>query len=331
MKKVNLSADYLGLRLTSPLIASASPCTGQPDVLRRLEASGAGAAVLPSLFEEQILRESTETPTPKDLAGFPYLRPYNRGADCYPKLIEHARQAVSMPIIASINGKNSDGWTEYAQQIADAGASALELNIHFVPIDPGTSGQQVEAQYLDVIAAVRKRLQIPISVKIGPHFSSLPYFARQVVEAGADGLVLFNRFLEPEVNLKEHSIDSHLELSRPGDNRLPLRWIGILRDQLPHCSLAASSGIHSGIDAIKAVSVGADVVMLTSALLKHGAEYLETVRAELLEWMSYNEYCSLTQLRGQLSRNSCGSPKSFERANYASTIASYIDFGPVQS
>lgn len=330
MKKINLSTEYLGIRLTSPLIASASPCTGHPDVLRRLEASGAGAAVLPSLFEEQILRESPETPTPDDLAGFPYLKSYNRGADCYPRLIELARQAVSIPIIASLNGNTSDGWIEYAQQIADAGAAALELNLHFVPIEPGISGQHIEAQYLDVIAAVRKRLQIPIAVKIGPYFSSLPYFARQVVEAGADGLVLFNRFLEPDVNLKEQCIDSHLELSRPGDNRLPLRWIGILRDQLPNSSFAASTGIHSGIDAIKAVSVGADVVMLTSALLKHGAEYLETVRAELLEWMSYNEYYSLRQLRGQLSRKSCGSPKIFERANYASTLASYIDFGPVK-
>jgi len=324
---IDLSTDYLGLSLKTPLVASASPCTGQPDVLQRLEASGAGAAVLPSLFEEQVLLEERDPQSTGNLSGFPSVKHYNSGAENYVRLIEQARKAVSMPIIASLNGSTPNSWVEQARRITAAGADALELNLHFVPVDTSLSGQHVDAQYLDVVAAVAVRIQIPLAVKIGPYFSSLPYFARQAVEAGANGLVLFNRFLEPEVNLDSRSIEPHLQLSQPSDARLSLRWLGILRDQLSCCSLAASGGNHSGTDALKALAVGADIAMVTSCLLKHGVEYLQTIQSEMLEWLSLHQYTSIRQLIGCLSREKCRTPAMFERANYAQTISSYLDQG----
>ena len=334
---IDLSTEYLGLKLASPLIASASPCTGQPDVLRRMEAAGAGAAVLPSLFEEQIMREGhelfteNERPHP-DLADswvdFPNLRNYNRGTDEYARLVDDARRAVSMPIIGSLNGTTPGGWIEHARRIADAGANALELNLYFIPTDASVSGQQVEAQYLDVIAAVRAKVDLPLAVKIGPFFSSLPYFARQAVEAGVNGLVLFNRYLEPQINLDQHSVEPHLELSRPSELRLTLRWLAILRGQVGGCSLAASSGIHSGVDALRALAAGGDVAMVASVLLKRGAEYLGTLREEMLEWLSARDFSSLSQLVGSISHASCGARSAYERANYAATLASYMDHGP---
>jgi len=326
---IDLSTEYLGLTLRSPIIASASPCTGQLDVLRRLEASGAGAAVLPSLFEEQVIRESKELVATDSLGDFPHMNQYNTGAENYANLVEQARKAVSMPIIGSLNGTTPGGWVEQARRITEAGADALELNLYFVPTDPSLSGQHVEAQYLDVVTAVCQRIQIPLAVKIGPYFSSLPYFARQVVEAGANGLVLFNRFLEPEVNLENRTIEPHLELSHPNEARLSLRWLGILRDQLNCCSLAASGGIHSGRDALKALAVGADVVMVTSAILKHGAEYLQQLNKEMVDWLSLHEYGTVRHLVGSMSRESCGVSAVFERANYAATLASYLDKGAI--
>ncbi|MEM8943851.1 MAG: dihydroorotate dehydrogenase-like protein [Planctomycetota bacterium] len=324
---IDLSAEYLGLELGHPLVASASPCTGQPDVLRRLEACGAGAAVLPSLFEEQVMREDKKHPQADDLVGFPYMKDYNGGPENYVDLVKQARKAVSMPIIASLNGTTPSGCVEQARRIFDAGADALELNLHFVPVDPSISGQHVEAQYLDVVAAVSQRIQIPLVAKIGPYFSSLPYFARQVVEAGANGLVLFNRFMEPEIDLESQTIKSHLQLSHSAEARLSLRWLGILRDQLTCCSLASSGGIHEGGDALKAMAAGADVVMVTSTLLKHGAEYLKTLNAEMVEWLSHHDYTSIRQIIGSMSRERCSTPAVFERANYAQTLSSYLDDG----
>jgi dihydroorotate dehydrogenase (fumarate) len=324
---IDLSTTYLGIKLRTPLVASASPCTGQPDVLRRLEASGAGAAVLPSLFEEQLLREDPLQPNTDALGRFPSVKHYNLGADHYLRLIETARRSVAIPIIASLNGATLGTWVEQAQRIESAGADALELNLHFVPIDPHRSSQQVETQYLEVLAAVRNLVQIPLAVKIGPYFSSLPYFARQAVELGANGLVLFNRYLEPEVNLEDHTINSHLELSQPVETRLALRWLGVLRDQLPGCSLAASSGISSGEAALKALAVGADVAMVTSVLLKQGAEYLQTIQNEMVEWLSHHGYTHVRRLLGSMSREQCGTPEAFERANYAQTLSSYLEQG----
>ena len=324
---IDLSTEYLGLKLCSPLIASASPCTGQPDVLRQLEQCGAGAAVLPSLFEEQVTRDARGPAHENELAGFPHLKHYNTGPENYAALVEAARQAVEMPIIGSLNGTVPGDWLDQATRIASAGADALELNLHFVPVDPAQSGQQVEARYLDIVAAVCQRIQIPLVVKLGPYFSSLPYFARQVVEAGAGGLVLFNRFLEPEVNLENQTIDPHLELSSPSEIRLSQRWIGILRDQLAETSLAATGGYHSGFDALQAIAIGADVVMVASVLLKHGAEHMRVLRDEMIDWMSQHGYAAVGQLAGTMTRERSGKPAIFERANYALTITSYMDQG----
>ena len=337
--EVDLTTEYLGISLRSPLVASSSPCTSQPDVLKRLEANGAGAAVLPSLFEEQIVREHLTPPDRNASSGdshvsvndFPTMRLYNRGSDSYARLVEDCRASVSMPIIASLCAVSPEGWLDYARRITDAGASAIELNLYFVPTDPSVSGQSIEAQYLEVVTALRQELTVPLSVKIGPYFSSLPYFARQVVDAGADGLVLFNRFLEPEVNLENQAVEPHLVLSQPSELRLSLRWLGILRDQLQHCNLGATGGIHRGSDALKALAVGADVVMITSVLLKNGADYLQTIEREMVEWLRDHGYGSVKQLRSTISPAKCKTPGAFERANYAWTLASYMDFGPCSS
>ncbi len=324
---IDFTTEYLGLTLKSPLIASASPCTGQPDVLRQLESHGAGAAVLPSLFEEQILCEGQPPEATTELAEFPCLKQYNSGADSYASLVEHARSAVSMPIIGSLNGVTPSHLVEQVRRIASAGADAIELNLHYVPVDPSASSMSVEARYLDVVAAVSEQAQLPVAVKIGPYFSSLPYFARQVVDAGANGLVLFNRFLEPEINLENHSIDPHLELSQPCETRLSLRWLGILRDQLSCCSLAACGGYHTPLDALKALAVGADTVMVTSVLLKQGAAHLQQLYDDMVEWLTVHEYQSVRQIIGTMSRDKYHAPNVFERANYAETLASYMEHG----
>ena len=334
---IELATDYLGLRIACPLIASASPCTGQPDVLARLEAAGAGAAVLPSLFEEQILRiqgaanGASGRRAAAALSEFPALKQYNSGAHAYLRLVAQAKEAVTIPIIASLNATTPGNWAEHAARIQESGADALELNIYIVPTDASLSGQHIEAQYLDIVCAVRKKIDIPLAVKIGPYVSSLPHFARQLIDAGADGLVLFNRYLEPELNLEAATVEPHLELSRTAELRLPLRWLAILRGQLGDSSLAASSGIHSGHDALRALAAGADVAMVASVLLARGAEYLQTLRTEMVEWLARNEYSSVDQIVGSLSRDRCATPDAFERANYASTLASYMDDGPATS
>lgn len=321
---IDLSTEYLGLELSSPLLASSSPCTGQIDVLQELADHGAGAAVLPSLFQEQLDRPgSAGSPLPK----FPHLNHYNAGADAYLKLIERARAAVDIPVIASLNGSTLGGWVENARRLEQAGASALELNLHFVPIDPSVSGQQMEARCLDVTAAIRHWVKIPLAAKIGPYFSSIPYFARQLTESGVGGLVLFNRFLEPDIDLETMSMRSRLELSQPRELRNTLRWIGILRDQLPDASLAATGGIHSGVDVVKAIAVGANAVMATSVLLERGARYIETLREQTIQWMEQAHYGGVRALTGVMSRRRVGADGSFERANYAATLASYLDHG----
>jgi dihydroorotate dehydrogenase (fumarate) len=259
------------------------------------------------------------------------LNDYNRGPEDYLRLVEEARQAVSFPIIASLNAVTPSGWTDHARRVADAGADALDVNLYFVPTDPNVPGQDVETQYLDVVAAVKEQISIPLAVKIGPFFSSLPNFAQQVVAAGANGLVLFNRFLEPELNLERRSVEPHLQLSRPAELRLALRWLAILRGNHPNCSLAATGGVHSGMDALKAIAAGADVLMIASALLKHGAEHLQTLRDEMIQWLSDHEYRSVSQLKGSISHVTCETPSAFERANYATTLASFMDHGPCRN
>ncbi len=315
---VDTTTEYLGLKLATPLVASASPCTGQVDVLQQLEDCGAGAAVLPSLFEEQIVGG------PGD---FGFLQSYNHGVEHYCHFISAARSAVSMPIIASLNGTTPGGWLALAKQIEQAGADALELNLHHVPAEVTKTGTDVESRLLELVAQIRDQNDIPLAVKIGPNYTSLPHFAWQLTEVAADGLILFNRFLEPNINLEQGTIEPHLELSTANEARLAIRWIGILRDQLPEVSLAASGGFHNGIDALKAIAVGADVVMVTAALLRFGIDYLESMRRDVVEWLRAHQLASVDALRGSMSRQKYNAPEVFERVNYAQTLSSYFDQG----
>jgi dihydroorotate dehydrogenase (fumarate) len=328
----DLSTRYLGLELCTPLVASASPITGDLDVLRRLQDAGAGAVVLPSLFEEQIEHEEAQllqlAHVGADSFGealdyFPALQHYNSGPDAYLRKLEEARKALSIPVVASLNGATSGGWVHYARRMEEAGASALELNVYWVPVDPAEHGARVEERYLDLVAAVRAAVRIPLAVKTACVFSAPVHMALRLVQNGADGLVLYNRLLRPDVDLETLQLVPRLELSDPPESRLPLLWIGTLREHTK-ASLAASGGVHSGADALKLLLVGADVVMTTSALLRRGPAHLRVVLDEMTAWMRAKEYVSVAQLRGSMSRANCPDPSAYERANYMRTLTTYV-------
>lgn len=329
--KIDLSTRYLSLDLKNPIVASAGPATGDLDTLKRLEQAGVAAAVLPSLFEEQITHHEQQLDNlyefqadgfAESLTYFPEMEEYDTGPKSYLNRLEAAKQAVSIPIIGSLNGASPGGWTRYAKAIEEAGADALELNIYFIPTDPEMSAASVVQQHIDLVAMVRETISIPLSVKLGPNFSSLPNFASRLVVAGADGLVLFNRYLEPDIDLETLQITPHLILSTRHEIRASLRWIAILRDQLS-ISLAASSGVHFAEDAIKLLLVGADVVMMTSALLKHGADYAQVLIEQIHSWLEVHEYKSIEQLKGSMSRGNCSEPSNLERANYMKALISF--------
>jgi dihydroorotate dehydrogenase (fumarate) len=301
----DLRARYLGLDLAHPLVASASPLTGNLDTLLALQDAGVAAVVMPSLFEEQIEHDS-----------------YNAGAAHYVELLRRAKNELRVPVIASLNGTTVGGWTRYAGLLADAGADALELNVYLVAADVTMSSMSVEAQYVRLVEAVRATIDIPLAVKIGPYFSSVGAIARRLVDAGADGLVLFNRFYLPDVDLDELRVVPDVTLSMPGAIRLPLRWIAILYKRVD-AYLAASSGVHDATDAVKLVLAGADVVMMTSALLKHGPAHVATVLAGVEQWFGDRGYASLIQARGSLSQLASPDPLAFERSNYMRALASY--------
>jgi dihydroorotate dehydrogenase (fumarate) len=329
----NMRTTYLGLELANPLIASSSPATGSVDSLRELEAAGIGAVVLPSIFEEQIEHEAMDS-----------LRLYEQGADSFAEALSgffpefgdyadtntrsylshltDAKDALSVPVIASLNGTSDGGWTQYARKIEDAGADALELNIYLIPTDAAASGTQVEQRYLDLVRSVRSEIKIPLAVKIGPYFSSLPYMAKQLAEAGADGLVLFNRFFQPDINLETLELETKVHLSPPTASLLPLRWIGILRGHVS-VDLALTSGIHNAADALKALLVGADAVMMASALLRNGAGHVSTMLSEMQGWLDERDYLSVRQLRGSMSILAAPNPEAFVRANYMKMLTTY--------
>jgi dihydroorotate dehydrogenase (fumarate) len=298
----DLRTRYLGLELGSPLVASASPLTGSLDSLARLEAAGAGAVVLPSLFEEELAEEA---------------RPAASLA-----LIERATQALSVPVIASLNGVSRSGWVGYASRLEAAGADALELNIYYISSRPGLSASEVEWHYLDVVRSVRQAIGIPLAVKLSPYCSSLANLAGQLAEAGANGLVLFNRFYQPDVDLEALEVAPRLELSSSVELRLPLRWVAILHRR-HRVSLAASTGVHTAEDVLKVLLAGADVAMMTSALLRHGPDHLRSVEVGVRDWMDRHGYETVDQLRGRLSQRSVPDPAAFERANYIKTLASH--------
>jgi len=327
-----LATKYLGLSISSPVVASAGPDTGKVDTLVELEAAGVGAVVLPSLFEEEIVQEELSLAAALD-AGvdsfaeaidyFPATDYYDLGVDRHVRLVEQAKARVSVPVVASVNAASSGSWERYATLMVDAGADAIELNVYAMAADPTRTAADVEAAYLDIVREVRAAVRVPMAVKLSPYFSSLPNFAAGLVEAGVDGLVLFNRFYAPDLNLETLDVEAKLELSRSAELRLPLRWLGILRPQLPSTSLAASSGVHTFEDVAKALLVGADVACMTSAILRNGPAHVAKVLTELGTWLDEQEYESVNQLRGSMSAASSANPGAFERSNYVKVLSSF--------
>ena len=327
----DLHTTYLGLSLRSPIVASAGPLTGDVDRIRELEAHGAAAIVLPSLFEEQIEHETNEIDRlftlHRDSFGeassvLPELDGYNSGVDRYLDLVEAAKAAVDVPVIASLNGTNIGGWLRYAQLLQDAGADAIELNLYAVAADPIVSGAALESEHFGLVALLADEITIPLAVKISPNYSSLSSFVVGLQEAGAAGVVMFNRFYLPDLDLETLDVIPRVALSTPEEVRLPMRWTGILHEHLS-MSIAASSGVHSGYDVAKLILAGADVAMTTSSLLRNGASHLATIEEQLTDWMNDHEYESVDQMRGAVSRASVADPSAYERANYIGNIASY--------
>ncbi len=329
----DLRTKYLGLELRSPIVASPTPLTGDPAFARELEDAGVGAVVLPSLFEEEILNDEIELSRALDqgteqfaeaLGYFPNIDEFQGVGDRYLARLEKTKKAVSVPVIASLNADTNGGWVRYAKLMQDAGADALELNLYHVAADPTLDAAAREQADIDLVADVRAAISIPFAVKLSPYYAALANVAGRIVGAGADGLVLFNRFYQPDLDLDTFDVVTKVALSHPSELRLPLRWIAILRPQLgTGVGLAATSGIHSATDAIKALAVGADVAMMASAILRQGAGHVALVERDLLAWMTEREYESVAQLRGSASAATVEDPTAFERANYRATLHSW--------
>jgi len=330
-KTIDLSTTYLGLKLRNPLVCSSSPMCDDISNLRRMEDAGASAVVLQSLFEEEIDIESDELDrfldagsalSPEAITHFPELTHRVAGPDAYLEHIRKAKSAVKIPIIGSLNGTSKGGWLKYAREMEQAGADALELNVYYIPVDPTVSGEQVEQQYIELLRAVKAEVHIPVAVKLGPYFSSLANVASRLDSAGANALVLFNRFYQPDFDLEALEVVPNLILSNSHELLLRLHWIAVLYGRV-NADLALTGGVHSPTDVIKAMMAGARVAMMTSALLKRGISYLDTVCTELLIWMGEHEYDSIRQMQGSMSRNAVPQPKAFERANYVKVLSSY--------
>ncbi len=329
---MDLTTDYLGLTLANPIVASSSPLTGNIESLVELQEAGAAAVVLPSLFEEQVEHESFATDYTIDLgfdtnveAGsgyFPELDSYNTGTDWYLDKLREANRELRIPVIASLNGASDGGWVSYADSLEDAGADAIELNIYYVAADVGATGGEVEDRYLRLVEHVRQAISIPLAVKIGPYFSSPGNMGRRLASAGADGLVLFNRFYQPDIDLDTLEVTPDLVLSSPAEMRLILRWIAIMYGRVD-ADLAATSGVHDAEGVVKLILAGANVAMLTSALLIHGPEHIRTVLDGVDRWFTERDYVSVEQARGSVSQRAVADPGAFERANYMKTLLSY--------
>ncbi len=328
---MDLTTSYLGLELSSPLVASASPLNSNLDNLKRLQEFGAGAVVLPSMFEEQITREQELLDALMDrgadsfgeaLSYFPAQTAYAFDRSNHLDFIEEATAQLDVPVIASLNGVTDSGWVDYAHDIESAGAQAIELNIFFVPSDPTLDGRDVEKRYADIVGAVSSTVKIPVAVKIGPYFSSPGYTALALVQAGAKGLVLFNRFYEPDIDPATLSIEPKLELSHSFESRLPLLWIGVLAGRT-EASLAATTGVDSSDDVVKYLLAGADVVMTTSALLRHGPGHMKVLVDGVREWLASRKLASLGDVRGKLSHREIDHPEAYERANYIKVLQSF--------
>ncbi len=327
---VDLTTTYLGLQLKNPLVASASPISKKLDGVRRLEDAGVSAVVMYSLFEEQIIHESLaldhylsrgSDSHPEAQSYFPDLDNYNIGPDNYLELIRKIKATVHIPVIGSLNGATNGGWIDYAKRIQEAGADALELNIYQIPTDPKIPAEEVEKAYIDIVRDVRKQVTIPLAVKLSPYFTSLPNLATKLVEAGANGLVLFNRFYQPDLDIETLEVVPNLVLSTSEELRLPLRWVAILYGRV-EADLALSTGVHSHTDAVKALMAGAKVAMTTSELLQKGIHRADEILTDLHKWMEQFEYESVRQMTGSMSQKAVADPAAFERANYMKALTS---------
>jgi len=327
----DLRTSYLGLELANPVVPSASTLSSRSDTLKRLQDAGASAVVFQSLFEEQIEHEEIQIHRVMEYGTesfaeattyLPEMEEYNTGPDEYLRHLEATKEELEIPVIGSLNGSSEGGWLRYAKLIQDAGADALELNVYYIAADPEETGEQVERRYLDLVAAVRSSVAIPLAVKIGPFFSSVVNMAGRLVEAGADGLVLFNRFLQPDIDLETLQVDPTLHLSTSEELRLPLRWIGILRDRV-NASLAATSGVHTAEDAVKMILAGADVTMMASALFRNGPEHVGTVVEGIRSWLDEHEYHSVEQAKGSVAQVNVADPASFARSNYMQMLVNF--------
>ncbi|HEV3275883.1 MAG TPA: dihydroorotate dehydrogenase-like protein [Terriglobia bacterium] len=327
----DLATTYLGLKLKNPLVASASPLTEDLGNIKKMEDAGAAAVVFHSLFEEQINLESHELDRflgagtesfPESLTYLPELNWYNRGPDGYLEHLSQAKRAIRIPIIASLNGASPGGWTRYARKMEQAGADALELNIYFVAADPDMTSAEVERTYCELVREVTSTVKIPVAVKLSPYFSAMANMACRLDHAGAKGLVLFNRFYQPDFDLEKLEVTPRLTLSSSYELLLRLHWVAILHDKV-EADLAVTGGVHTAEDVIKSMMAGGRVAMMTSALLSKGIEHVEAVLAEIVRWMEEHEYVSIAQMQGSMSMSSVGNPSAFERANYMRVLSDY--------
>jgi dihydroorotate dehydrogenase (fumarate) len=328
---MDLTTTYMGMKLKHPIVASSSPLSGNVASIKRLEDAGAAAIVMFSLFEEQLKHESaalehlmtagTES-FAESLSYLPEVDDYTVGPDSYLDLLRRASEAVDIPIIGSLNGITNSGWIEYAQLMQQAGAKGIELNIYYIPADLTTNGREVEERYIKIVRAVKESVTIPVAVKLSPFFSAIGSMAKALDNVGADALVLFNRFYQPDFDLDKLEVAPNLNLSTPDEIRLPLLWIAVLYGKL-NASLGATRGVHTPVEVVKYLMAGADAVMTTSALLKNGVDYLTTLRDGLQAWMEMNQYQSVTQMKGSMSQQNVADPTAFERANYIKTLESF--------
>jgi dihydroorotate dehydrogenase (fumarate) len=330
---MNLTTTYLGLKLRTPLVVSAcGPLSNSIGKVKALEDAGAAAVVMYSLFEEEILHKSQELDHylaygsesyAEALNYFPQSDGYSVGPEEYLELLSKVKEATQIPIIGSLNGVSSGGWIQYARKIEQAGVDALELNIYYIPTDLEMPGIEVEQMYVNVLTDVKQTVRIPVAIKLSPFFSSMAHMAKRLSRAGTDGLVLFNRFYQPDIDLDSLEVYPHVLLSTPQAMRLPMRWIAILYGRI-EASLAATGGIHTHEDVLKMLMAGADATMLCSTLLKHGLGRIREIETAMVEWMKEHEYDSVEQMKGSMSQQSCGQPAAFERANYMKALKSYV-------
>jgi dihydroorotate dehydrogenase (fumarate) len=328
---IDLTTEYLGLKLKSPLVVSSSPLTDSPEKVQRLEEAGAAAVVLPSIFEEQLMLESNALDSDlsrgtesfaESLSYFPAHESYRQGHDTYLSHIRLAKSVAGIPVLASLNGATAGGWVKFAKEIEQAGADALELNTYSLPTDPRVTSVAIEEGIVELVHQVRQCTKLPIAVKLSPQFTSVPHLAAQLDKAGADAVVLFNRFYQPDFDIENLNVTPTLTLSRPEELLLRLHWTAILYGDLS-ADIAVTGGVHSAEDVLKAIMAGGQVAMLASALLLHGVSHLTTIQSDLLRWMEEHEYESIRQMRGSLSRRSVPDTSPFERGNYIKTLSSY--------